>query len=48
LALELRDTPGGKNLLALGYDTDLVLCAQLDTLGVVPELDHATGELRLP
>lgn len=47
LALELQSTPGGINLLALGYDSDLVLCAQLDTLSVVPELDLATGELRL-
>ncbi|MCA9229477.1 MAG: 2-phosphosulfolactate phosphatase [Planctomycetales bacterium] len=47
LALELRSTPGGKNLLALDYDSDLVLCSQLDTLDVVPELDPATGELRL-
>jgi len=48
LALELRVTTGGMNLLELGYDSDLVLCAQLDTLGVVPELDLGSGELRLP
>lgn len=46
-ALELRDTLGGKNLLALGYDDDLVVCAQLDTLDVLPELDRPTGEIKL-
>jgi len=47
-ALELRDTLGGKNLLALGYDDDLPLCAQLDTLDVVPELDRLSGHIKLP
>ncbi len=27
LAIELRDTPGGKNLLAIGHDDDLIVCA---------------------
>ncbi len=48
LALELCVTPGGMNLLAIGYDADLVLCAQLDTLEVVPELDPVSGKLWLP
>ncbi len=47
-ALELRDTLGGKNLLALGYDRDLPFCAQLDTHDVVPELDRPTGQIKLP
>ncbi len=47
-ALELRDTLGGKNLLALGYDEDLRDCAELDRLDLVPELDRSTGEIRLP
>ena len=47
LANELRDTLGGKNLLSLGYDNDLTWCAQLDQLEVVPELDPATGQIRL-
>lgn len=47
-ALELRETLGGKNLLALGYDDDLPLCAQLDTLDVVPELDRSIGQIQLP
>jgi 2-phosphosulfolactate phosphatase len=41
LAEELRDTPGGRNLLEIGMDHDLVDCAQIDTLSVVPEL-HVT------
>ncbi|NOZ39597.1 MAG: 2-phosphosulfolactate phosphatase [Planctomycetes bacterium] len=47
-AHELRDTLGGKNLLALGYDDDLPFCAQLDTHNVAPELDHTTGQIKLP
>ncbi len=47
-AHELRDTLGGKNLLALGYDDDLLFCAQLDTLDIVPELDRSTGQIKLP
>ena len=43
LARELCETAGGKNLLAIGHDFDLDLCAQLDTLAIVPELDRATG-----
>jgi 2-phosphosulfolactate phosphatase len=39
LALELRDTAGGRNLLGIGLDQDLVDCAQIDRLLVVPELD---------
>ena len=48
LAVELQETLGGKNLLALGYDNDLTFCAQLDTLDFVPELDRSTGQIRLP
>jgi hypothetical protein len=39
LALELRDTTGGKNLLSIGLEHDLVDCAQVDRLSVVPRLD---------
>ena len=46
-ALELRDTLGGKNLLVIGHDDDLVFCARLDTHDVVPELDQTTGHIRL-
>jgi 2-phosphosulfolactate phosphatase len=47
-ALELRDTLGGKNLLALGFEDDLEFCAQLDTLEVVPEFHPASGRIALP
>ncbi len=45
-AIELRDTLGGKNLLALAYDRDLPFCAQLDTQSVVPELNRPTGQIK--
>jgi len=45
-AIELRDTLGGKNLLAIGYDADLDFCARLDHLTVVPELDDQEGTIR--
>jgi 2-phosphosulfolactate phosphatase len=41
LANELRDTPGGRNLLGIGLDQDLVDCAQIDRFNIVPELDVA-------
>lgn len=43
LAIELRETQGGQNLLDIGHDDDLVICAQIDLLKVVPELDPARG-----
>jgi 2-phosphosulfolactate phosphatase len=39
VAIELRDTQGGRNLLGIGLDRDLVDCAQIDRLNVVPRLD---------
>jgi 2-phosphosulfolactate phosphatase len=39
LAMELRDTQGGRNLLGIGLDRDLVDCAQIDRLNIVPSLD---------
>ena len=45
-AVELRETLGGKNLLALGYDADLEFCAQLDVLEVVPQLERGSGGIR--
>jgi 2-phosphosulfolactate phosphatase len=47
-ALELCDTLGGKNLLALGFQDDLEFCAQLDTLQVVPEFHPTSGRITLP
>jgi 2-phosphosulfolactate phosphatase len=37
---------GGRNLIDIGQGSDLPLCARLDVLTVVPELNAATGELR--
>ncbi len=39
LALALRDTHGGRNLIGIGLDQDLVDCAQIDRYNIVPELD---------
>jgi 2-phosphosulfolactate phosphatase len=39
LAIELRDTQGGRNLLGIGLAHDLAVCAQIDRLTVVPELN---------
>lgn len=43
---ELRDTTGGRNLLEVDHAADIALCAQLDSLSIVPELNHATGDIR--
>jgi 2-phosphosulfolactate phosphatase len=47
LALELRGTPGGRNLVNIGLEQDLVDCAQVDSLNVVPELDVRAWRIRL-
>jgi 2-phosphosulfolactate phosphatase len=47
LAIELRDTPGGQNLLSIGLDADLIACSRVDALGVVPEFDRAAGRICL-
>lgn len=39
LAGQLRDTLGGKNLIEVGNEADLVDCAAIDRLSIVPELD---------
>jgi 2-phosphosulfolactate phosphatase len=39
LAIELRDTQGGRNLLGMSLNRDLVDCAQIDRLTVAPELN---------
>ena len=48
LAVELRSTPGGRNLLAIGMDHDLVDCACVDALAIVPELDIPAWRITLP
>jgi 2-phosphosulfolactate phosphatase len=46
LALQLRNTRGGRNLLKIGLESDLTDCAQIDTLQIVPELDIANWRIR--
>jgi 2-phosphosulfolactate phosphatase len=45
-AIAMEQTPGGSNLLDIGHGIDLPACAELDILPIVPELNHATGEIR--
>jgi len=47
LAIEFRDTPGGRNLREIGMDRDLADCARLDCLEIVPEWDRRTGRIWL-
>jgi 2-phosphosulfolactate phosphatase len=47
LAISLRDTQGGRNLLGIGLDQDLVDCARIDRLSIVPELDVRAWRIRL-
>jgi len=42
LARELRTSPGGQNLLAIGLDDDILTAAQTDRFDCVPELDPQT------
>ncbi len=46
LARQLRDTPGGRNLVGIGLESDLADCAQIDRLEVVPELDVDSWRIR--
>ena len=39
LAEALCDTPGGRNLVELGFDDDILAAAQIDRFAIVPELD---------
>ena len=39
LALALRNTTGGRNLIGIGLDQDIVDCAQIDRYSIVPDLD---------
>jgi 2-phosphosulfolactate phosphatase len=39
LADNLRSTEGGRNLIGIGLDQDIVDCAQIDRFDTVPELD---------
>ncbi len=46
LAEALYDTPGGRNLAALGLDDDILAAAQIDRFAIVPELDPLTFRIR--
>ncbi len=48
LAVELCSTPGGSNLMAIGMDHDLVDCARIDALTIVPELDVPAWRITVP
>ena len=48
LAVELRETHGGRNLLGIGHDRDLEVAAQIDKFSIVPQFDSQRGEIRLP
>lgn len=45
LTLELRETPGGKNLIAIDHDDDLGFCSQIDSQNVVPEFDYESRRI---
>jgi len=45
LAIELRETPGGKNLLEIDMGGDLAVCAEIDALRVLPVYDPASGRV---
>ena len=47
LAIDLRNTPGGRNLIGIGLDQDLVDCAEIDRLNIVPELDVRAWRIHL-
>jgi 2-phosphosulfolactate phosphatase len=46
LAEALRDTPGGRNLVELGLDADILAAARIDRFTIVPELDPVTFRIR--
>jgi len=48
LARLFRKSPGGKNLVAIGQEEDLLAAAQLDRFASVPELDPGTLRIALP
>ena len=47
LAEQLRDSPGGRNLVAVGLEADILTAAQVDRFRGVPELDPRDGRIRL-
>lgn len=45
LAIALRDTLGGRNLIEVGLGDDLADCAAVDRLAITPELDVANWRI---
>lgn len=45
LAIALRDTLGGRNLIEVGLGDDLADCAAIDRLAIAPELDVANWRI---
>lgn len=43
----MRESRGGRNLVRIGLEDDVALCARLDTLPVVPEFDARAGRITL-
>ena len=46
LAPLLRESRGGRNLIELGYGSDIELAAQIDRLAIVPQLDPVAWAIR--
>jgi len=45
IAAAFRECLGGRNLVALGMEADLLAAAAIDTVTVVPRLDRGRGEM---
>jgi len=45
IATALRGCLGGRNLVALGMEADLMAAAAIDSIAVVPRLDRGRGEM---
>jgi len=46
LAAQLRNTPGGANLIRVGLAEDILTAAQIDRFSVVPMVDPIDGRIR--
>ena len=44
----LRNTRGGRNLLAIGQQADIEIAAEIDKFDIVPRLDRADWAIRVP
>ena len=47
LADFMRTARGGKNLVRIGLDEDIVFCSQIDTIPIVPVLDVENWQIRV-